>query len=59
MRWTLRGAHLMLKVRFAVMNGTLERDQLVADRRPCCLYRRAESRPRFETVPVPVDRDIW
>jgi hypothetical protein len=26
MRWTPRGAHLMLKVRCAVVNGTLERD---------------------------------
>src|SRR5580704_14220964 len=30
MRWTPRGAHLMLKVGCAVMNGTLERDHTVA-----------------------------
>jgi hypothetical protein len=29
MRWTPRGAHLMLKVRCVVMNGTLERDHAV------------------------------
>jgi hypothetical protein len=42
MRWTPRGAHLMLKVRCAVMNGTLERDHVVAERRACRPYRRAE-----------------
>ncbi len=26
MRWSPRGAHLMLKVRTAVVNGTLDRD---------------------------------
>src|ERR1700733_14983261 len=37
MRWSPRGAHLMLKVRCAVMNGTLEQDYAVAEhwaRRP-------------------------
>jgi hypothetical protein len=33
MRWTPRGAHLMLKVRCAVSNGTLERDLAVAEMR--------------------------
>ena len=33
MRWTPRGAHLMLKVRCAVMNGTFEHDHAVAERR--------------------------
>jgi hypothetical protein len=33
MRWTPRGAHLMLKVRCAVMNGTFERDHAIAERR--------------------------
>ena len=28
MRWSPRGAHLMLKVRTAVMNGTFERDHI-------------------------------
>jgi hypothetical protein len=42
MRWTPRGAHFMLKVRCAVMNGTLARDHVVADSRPCRLNRRAE-----------------
>jgi len=32
MRWSPRGAHLMLKVRTAVMNGTLERDHTTAER---------------------------
>jgi hypothetical protein len=34
MRWTQRGAHLMLKVRCAVMNGTLDRDHAVAEAGP-------------------------
>ena len=37
MRWSPRGAHLMLKVRTATANGTLERDHAVAElwaRRP-------------------------
>jgi hypothetical protein len=28
MRWSPRGAHFMLKVRTAVMNGTFERDHI-------------------------------
>ena len=32
MRWSPRGAHLMLKVRTATANGTLERDHAVAER---------------------------
>jgi hypothetical protein len=32
MRWSPRGAHLMLKVRTAAANGTLERDLAVAER---------------------------
>jgi hypothetical protein len=32
MRWSPRGAHLMLKVRTAVINGTLDRDHVVAER---------------------------
>jgi len=32
MRWSPRGAHLMLKLRTAVMNGTLDRDHAVAER---------------------------
>ena len=35
MRWSPRGAHLMLKVRTAVMNGTLERDHAAAERWAC------------------------
>jgi hypothetical protein len=41
MRWTPRGAHLMLKVRCAVMNGTLDRDHALAERRACRPFRRA------------------
>ena len=41
MRWTPRGAHLMLKVRCAVMNGTLERDHAIAESRACRPFRRA------------------
>jgi hypothetical protein len=40
MRWTPRGAHLMLKVRCAVMNGTLEYDHAVAEGRACRPFRR-------------------
>jgi hypothetical protein len=32
MRWSPRGAHMMLRVRTAVANGTLERDYAVAER---------------------------
>src|SRR5712671_1589103 len=32
MRWSPRGAHLMLKVRTSVVNGTLDRDYAVAER---------------------------
>jgi hypothetical protein len=32
MRWSPRGAHLMLKVRIFVVNGTLSRDYAVAER---------------------------
>jgi hypothetical protein len=41
MRWSPRGAHLMLKVRTAAVNGTLDRDYAAAEgwaRRP---FRRA------------------
>jgi hypothetical protein len=31
MRWTQCGAHLMLKVRCSVLNGSFERDHTVAD----------------------------
>jgi hypothetical protein len=41
MRWSPRGAHQMLKVRTAVMNGTLERDHAVAERRARRPFRRA------------------
>ena len=41
MRWTPRGAHLMLKVRCAVMNGTLQHDHAVADGRARRPFRRA------------------
>jgi hypothetical protein len=41
MRWTPRGAHLMLKVRCAVMNDTLEHDHALAESRACRPYRRA------------------
>jgi hypothetical protein len=41
MRWSPRGAHLMLKVRCAVMNGTLEHDHVAAERGTCRPFRRA------------------
>ena len=41
MRWSPRGAHFMLKVRTAVMNGTLERDHIGLDKSTRCLQQRA------------------
>lgn len=41
MRWSPRGAHLMLKVRTSVVNGTLDRDHAVAERWARRPYRRA------------------
>jgi hypothetical protein len=41
MRWTPRGAHLMLKVRCAVMNGTLHYDHAAAEGRARRPFRRA------------------
>jgi hypothetical protein len=41
MRWTPRGAHLMLKVRCTVSNGTLERDLAVAEMSARCPFRSA------------------
>ena len=41
MRWSPRGARLMLKVRTAEMNGTLDRDHVAAERRANRPYRRA------------------
>jgi hypothetical protein len=41
MRWTPRGAHLMLKVRCAVMNGTLQHDHAAAEGRARRPFRRA------------------
>src|SRR5271163_4227969 len=41
MRWSPRGAHLMLKVRTSVVNGTLDRDYAVAERWTHRPFRRA------------------
>jgi hypothetical protein len=41
MRWSPRGAHLMLKVRTSVVNGTLDRDYAVAERWARRPFRRA------------------
>ncbi len=41
MRWSPRGAHMMLKVRTAVANGTFERDHAVAKRWARRPFRRA------------------
>jgi hypothetical protein len=41
MRWSPRGAHLMLKVRTSVMNGTFEQDCAAAEWRAKRPYRRA------------------
>ena len=47
MRWSPRGAHMMLKVRTAVANGTLERDYAVAERWARRPFRRAAWPPSF------------
>ena len=41
MRWSPRGAHLMLKVRIATANGTFDRDHAVAERWARRPFRRA------------------
>ena len=41
MRWSPRGASLELKVRTAVMNGTLDRDYAIAERWARRPFRRA------------------
>ena len=41
MRCSPRGAHFMLKVRTAVMNGTFERDHIALGQSTRCLRRRA------------------
>lgn len=41
MRWSPRGAHLMLKVRTAAMNGTLDREYAIAERWARRPFRRA------------------
>ena len=41
MRWTPRGAHLMLKVRCAVMNGSFQHDHAAAEGRARRPFRRA------------------
>jgi hypothetical protein len=41
MRWSPRGAHLMLKVRASVVNGTLSRDYAMAERWARRPFRRA------------------
>ena len=41
MRWSPRGAHLMLKVRCAVMNGTLEQDHAISEKSADRPYWRA------------------
>ena len=40
MRWSPRGAHLMLKVRTAVANGTSDQDHFVAERWARVPFRR-------------------
>jgi hypothetical protein len=41
MRWSPRGAHLMFKVRCAVMNGTPKHDHALAESTACRPFRRA------------------
>ena len=41
MRWSPRGAHLMLKIRTSIVNGTFDRDHAVAKRWARRPYRRA------------------
>ena len=46
MRWSPRGAHLMLKVRTAVMNRTLDRDYASAEQRASRPFRSVPSFPQ-------------
>jgi hypothetical protein len=41
MRWSPRGAHSMLKVRTAVMNGTFEQNHVALTKSKNCLLRHA------------------
>jgi single-strand DNA-binding protein len=50
MRWTPRGAHLMLKVRCAVVNGTLERRPSPRRRAGLSPLQARRMTPRFETL---------
>jgi hypothetical protein len=53
MRWTPRGAHLMLKVRCAVMNGTFEHDHTAAEqraRRPSGAWHDPPDLRRFQAL---------
>jgi hypothetical protein len=50
MRWSPRGAHLMLKVRTTTMNGTLERDHVAAYRWARRTFRLAASVPQILDV---------
>ena len=45
MRWSPRGAHLMLKARTSIVNGTFDRDRAVGERWARRPYRRATSGP--------------
>ena len=46
MRWSPRGAHLMLKVRTSVVNGTLDRDHAVAERGSAARFGERPDPPR-------------
>jgi hypothetical protein len=50
MRWSPRGAHLMLQARTAVANATFDRDHVVAERWARRAFHRAAGPPRFQTV---------
>ena len=56
MRWPPRGAHLMLKVRTAVANGTLAEEHVVAERWAAGRSTRQREASRFWTVSVPERR---
>ena len=46
MRWSSRGAHLMLKVRTSVMNGTFNKDHAAAERWARRPFRNAANHPQ-------------
>src|SRR3954454_13915576 len=58
MRWSPRGAHLMLKVRTSVVNGTLSRDHAVAERWAVARFGERPNPPRSGLSQRPKPRPV-